>query len=382
MNRITSDRANFQFNTLDKIALILVGGSGKKLWPYSDKYHSEQFINVFNDVTLFQHIYQLINMEIDADKIWVIANENVKTSILEQVPTINENNIIIEPNARGTATAVCMAMLLLQKHLSPETLVCIFPSDQRIANIEEFHIAMDAACKTAYTLDSFVTIGIEPNRPDSQYGYIQYCDPRTDELNSEISDDLYKQGVRKVINFAEKPDISTAKRFYESGEFFWNSGILVAKQSNLVAEFRSSIPYLYERIFGLQHLLDTENLHEELSKVYKTVNSISLDYGILEHVENVCMVKATFDWTDINNWNDCYQMTQKDAMENVLLGNVFSVDTTNSLVISNEKFVATIGMDDVIIINTDKALLVCKRTDADKVEKLVNQIIDKRIPLY
>jgi mannose-1-phosphate guanylyltransferase len=372
----------YPYNLHKKIALILAGGSGKKFWPVSTSDCPEQFVNLVGEATLFQKIYELINSEIISEDIWLVSKDKYIQLILEQIPGVNLSNIIKEPTSRQTASALGLSLALLDDKYSDDTIFCIFPSDQWIKNVEEFNLAMDTACKAAYDLNALVTIGTEPKRPAVHYGYIQYCDEINDELNSLIDEEMYANGLRKSINFAEKPDKKTAQRFIDSGDFVWNSGILVARKDVLFKSFERNMNYHYEQFRNLQKYIGTPEFEGILDRLYKTFNKISIDYGILENADNIYVIKSTFAWSDLNDWDELYRILMKDANDNVLLGNVIDLDCNNTLAISNDKLIAAIGMEDVVIINTEKAILLCKKSEANKTEKIVEYLKTKNIPLY
>jgi len=367
------------------IALMLSGGSGNKFWPRSTSEFPEQFVHLLEDKSLFQRTYNLITSTVAPENTWIIINEKYKSLALEQVPSLKSEQIITEPLARHTAPAVGLALFLLDKQYADDTVVCIFPSDQYIKNYEEFRYSLDVACNAANDLNGLITIGIEPVRPETHYGYIQYSENENytiDDNNEKISKELFRGGLRKSINFAEKPDKSTAQRFIYSGDFVWNSGILVARKDVLLNAYEKFLNYHYEQFRHLQSFIGTDNFAEELERLYKTLNKVSIDYGILENAPNVFVVKSTFSWTDLNNWDELHRISLKDASNNVLMGNIISLDSKNTLAISEDKLVALLGLEDVIVINTKDAILLCKKDETYRIDELVDFIKKKNIPPY
>jgi len=367
------------------IALMLSGGSGNKFWPRSTSEFPEQFVHLLEDKSLFQRTYNLITSTVAPENTWIIINEKYKSLALEQVPSLKSEQIITEPLTRHTAPAVGLALFLLDKQYADDTVVCIFPSDQYIKNYEEFRYSLDVACNAANDLNGLITIGIEPVRPETHYGYIQYSENENytiDDNNEKISKELFRGGLRKSINFAEKPDKSTAQRFIYSGDFVWNSGILVARKDVLLNAYEKFLNYHYEQFRHLQSFIGTDNFAEELERLYKTLNKVSIDYGILENAPNVFVVKSTFSWTDLNNWDELHRISLKDASNNVLMGNIISLDSKNTLAISEDKLVALLGLEDVIVINTKDAILLCKKDETYRIDELVDFIKKKNIPPY
>jgi len=368
-----------QNNDYQKVAIILSGDSDSLFWPCSTKECPEQFIHLFEDKTLFQKTYETIKAKLEIENIWVVINEKHKHLALEQVKDLNDSNIITEPFGRHTAPAVGLAMMTLDQKYGNDAIFCIFPSDHYIKNIEELHFSIDIAITAAYELEGLITIGIEPDRPETHYGYIQYSDSKE---NVKSNDELYNAGLRYSVNFAEKPDKITAQRFINSGDFVWNCGILVARKDVLIESYKKFLNYHYEQFNYLQDFLEKPEYEEELNKLYMTFNKISLDYGILEHADNVYVVKSTFAWTDLHDWDELYRISMKDALDNVLMGDVITLESKNCLILSNEKPVCVIGMDDIIMIDTDKAILLCKKDVSTKVSDLVDFLRKKNIPLY
>ena len=365
----------------NKIAIILAGGNGKKIWPISNSTTPEQFIPLVGNSTLFQHSVKLISNLFDKNNIYLVINEKIKELAVTQTNLVKEENIFVEPSAKQTAPALGLALTLIDEKYSDDTIICVFPSDQLIKNVNEYYDAINTACDTATNLNSLVTIGVQPSRPDTNLGYIQFAEARSNKKNEDLSDELFNKGIRKSIIFSEKPDLETAKRFIRSGDFVWNSGILIARKSVLKTTFQKFLNYHYEKLQNIKNIYGTEEYTAELIDIYKTFNKISIDYGILENAENIYVVKASFSWNSISSWNEVHRVQLKDAMDNVLQGNVIAINTNNSLAISNDKLVAIMGMDDVVVVNSDKAILVCKKNDADKIDELVDFISNANVRL-
>ena len=366
----------------NKIAIILAGGSGKKIWPISNSNTPEQFIPLIGSATPFQHSVELISNIFEKDNVYLVINKKFKELALIQTNLIKEDNVFIEPLSKQTAPALGLALTLIDEKYNDDDIICVFPSDQLIKNVNEYYDAIDTACNTAANLNAIITIGVQPNIPDTNLGYIQFAEDRNNKKNEEITDELFNKGIRKSIVFSEKPDLETAKRFLHSGDFVWNSGILIAKKDVLKTTFHKLLNYHYEKLQSIKNVLGTEEYFDELLNIYKTFNKISIDYGILENAENIYVVKASFSWDSISSWKEVHRIQLKDAMDNVLQGNVVAVNTTNSFAMSDDKLVAIMGMDDVIVVNSEKEILICKKSDADKIDELVNFIKSSNISLY
>lgn len=359
------------------IALLLAGGADLKFWPRTTRENPKQFVYLLGDTTLFQRTINLLRENYNNDDIWVVVNEKYVHLIKEQVPDFDDSHIIIEPIGRHTAAAVALAVSLLVKKYDKDTILTVYPSDHYIRNHEEFRLAINSASEAAYTLESIVIIGIRPTRAETQFGYVQF-----DDEISNFGENFFDAGLRKSINFAEKPDKFTAQRFVDSGDFFWNIGILTVRFDVLIKSYEEHLNYYFEQFKSLSECSHTSEYSDKLIKLYKTLNKISLDYGILENAENVYMLKATFGWTDLIDWDELFRISRKDARNNVMWGDIISLENNNCILISEEKPIAAVGLEDIFLINTTEAILICKRGEANKVEELVEYMKKKNIPLY
>jgi len=350
---------------MSKYAIVLAGGLGIKFWPKSRENCPKQFIHLFGDGTFVQNTYKRLNKYFSKDNIFFVCPKEFKNLLIEQLPDVNDENIVIEPFGRNTAPATALALEYMQyKGIDIDSTVAVFPSDHIINNLGEFYESLDDAFEVAKKFNSIVTIGISPLRPETQYGYIQ--------INAEEPIELFES--RKVFNcltFAEKPDIGTAIRFYESGDFLWNSGIFVWKISLFKKVFKEYLPEYYDKIKDLENLFGKSTYEHELRIIYKQLNSISLDYGILEKYNDVKCVKADFFWSDISNWDELHRLHLKDANNNVLEGNIVSIENKNCIVKSENKLIAMVGVNDLIVIEGKDAILICNKGESDRVQEVV-----------
>ena len=360
-----------------KIALVLAGGTDLKFWPRSTRENPKQFVHLFGDMTLFQRTIELLRKSYDDADIWVVVNEKYMSLVREQAPDLDHSHIITEPMGRHTAAAVALVVSSLVRRYEEDTILTIYPSDHYIQNHEEFRLAIETASEAAHTLEAIVTIGIKPTRPETQFGYVQF-----DDESANFGSAFFEAGLRKSINFAEKPDKFTAQKFIDSGDFFWNIGILTVRFDVLIKSYEEHLNYYYEQFKILTQYLNTPEYEEKLTKLYKTLNKVSLDYGILEDAENVYMLKSTFAWTDLTDWDELFRISRKDARNNVMSGNIISIENNNCVLISEEKTIASIGVENIILINTEDAILLCKQGEASRVQDLVDYMKNRKIPIY
>lgn len=357
---------------MEKVAIIMAGGMGTKFWPKSIESKPKQFTHMIGEGTLLQNTYNRLLSYFGKENIFIVLSYNHRDFAINQIPGINTDNLIYEPFGRHTAPCTALSLnYLLQKGYSDDTLMAVFPSDHIISNLGEFYHSLDIAFDAAEQNDSILTIGVEPTRPDTQFGYIQV--DYSENVNNPLS---------YCMTFAEKPDVATAGRFIESGDFLWNSGIFIWKIKVVKDAFEKYLPDYSEKFKSLHINYGRESFVEDLKYLYMQINSMSLDYGIMEKADNVYCVRATFAWSDLGNWDELYRLQMKDAHNNVIMGDVVSVDNHNSFIISEGKMIGIVGMDDVIVIDTKEALLICKKGQSEHVQDIVDFMRRKHIHKY
>ncbi|OGU64494.1 MAG: mannose-1-phosphate guanylyltransferase, partial [Stygiobacter sp. GWC2_38_9] len=306
---------------------------------------------------------------VEPKNIFVITNKVQKPRVIEQLPQLPQENIVDEPFGKNTAACIGLASVLI-KAKNNEAVVLTLPSDHLIKDEDEFRKCLKNAAEFAYESKGLVTIGITPNRPETGYGYIQF-----DE--KEISSNIYK-----VLTFAEKPNLATARRFIESGDFLWNAGIFIWRVDTILEEIKNFLPDLHEGLLEIESAIGTTDFEKQLVNVYGQLKSISIDYGVMEKAHNVYLTKADFYWNDVGSWEAVYEVAEKDEEGNALVGDVYTEKTFGSYVFSPKKFVATIGVENLIIIDTHEALLVCNRDNAQEVRQIVEYLkMNKRSEL-
>ena len=346
---------------MDLYAVIMAGGIGARFWPRSKKKSPKQLLKIFGDQTMIQETFKRLNGLVPKENILIVTNEVQKPGIVEQLPEIPSENIIVEPFGRNTATCIGLASIIIQER-SPDAVTFIMPADHIIRNNENFINTLKTASQFSYENQALVTIGIQPTKPETGYGYIQ------------IDEDSGKNNVYKVLTFAEKPNYATAVNFIESGDFFWNSGMFIWKINTILAEINKLMPDLYEGLVQLKDHLNNPDFPNILSEVYGHLKSISIDYGIMEKSDNVFLVKGQFSWSDVGSWEAVYELSDKDDDGNVKVGSVYTDMALDSYVYSPDKFTALIGLDNVIVINTNNALLICKRDKAQDVKNIIDYL--------
>ena len=342
-------------------AVIMAGGIGARFWPRSKKKSPKQLLKIVGDNTMIQETVRRINGLIPKENILIVTNETQKPRIIEQLPEIPIENIIIEPFGRNTAACIGLAAIVIQKR-SPDAVTFVMPADHIIKDDESFLNTLKTASQFSIENQALVTIGIQPTRPETGYGYIQ------------IDEDSGKSSVYKVLTFAEKPNYATAVNFIKSGDFFWNSGMFIWKIDTILNEFKQLMPDLHEGLVKISEQLDTPDFSNKLNEIYGHLKSISIDYGIMEKSDKVFLVKGQFSWSDVGSWEAVYELSEKDGDGNVKVGTVYTDMALDSYIYSPDKLTAVIGLDNVIVINCNDALLICKRDKAQDVKNVIDYL--------
>ncbi|MCX6156309.1 MAG: sugar phosphate nucleotidyltransferase [Candidatus Kapabacteria bacterium] len=357
----------------NKVAIIMAGGLGARLWPKSTEKNPKQFVYLLDEGTMIQNTVDRLLGFFDPEDIYIVCTSLHHTLLTEQVSKLAHENIIIEPFGRNTASCIALTAVLLGKKYSPNTVIFSFPSDHVIYNKGEFYQSLETAFNTAYQADRIVTIGIQPSRPETGYGYIQI-------KNDEIPDsELHSQGVRATTTFAEKPDIATAQRFIESGDFLWNSGICIWSFSTFWSALDKYMKEISIYFRQLESSIGKESFNKEIEIIYRQIPDISIDFGILEKADNVFVVQSSFRWSDVGNWDEVYRLSMKDARNNVIIGDVISVNNNNCFVSASERIIGIVGVKDLIVIDSEDSLLVCKRGHSEEVKSITDYMRRKHI---
>lgn len=348
-------------------AVIIAGGIGKRFWPRSRRERPKQCLDIVADVSMLELTYNRLKQVTDEKKIYIITNQALKEYILKKMPFFPERNFIIEPCGKNTAPAIGLAVTLIMAK-DPQAVIGVFPADHLIRDQAAFAYAVNEGVRFARDHNALVTFGIKPTRPATGYGYIQY------DRNSRVGETL----VYKVKTFAEKPNLETAQRFVESGEFLWNSGMFIWRGVHVMNAFKLFLPEMYESFQVIGAAIDTPDYETVLKRQWSTIRSISVDYGIMEQAKNVYVVVGNFDWNDVGSWDVVYELQPKDADGNVTVGDVLTLATTNCYFHSRKFFIAAIGVEDLIVVQSKDSLLIVKRGQSERVKDVVDWLERER----
>jgi mannose-1-phosphate guanylyltransferase len=350
-------------------AVIMAGGIGSRFWPRSKAKSPKQLLRIFGENTMIQDTVDRLKGLVDDENIYIITNKIQKPEIVTQLDHVPPENIIEEPFGRNTAACIGLASVIIKKN-DKDAVTLILPADHIIKDKNLFHTTLKSAAEFADESKGLVTIGIPPTRPETGYGYIQIDD-------KSVSDNIFK-----VLTFAEKPNYATAVRFIESGDFMWNSGMFIWRADVILNEIKNYLPDLYDGLETISKDIGNPDYDKTLFNIYGILKSISIDYGIMEKSKQVFLIKGKFSWSDVGSWEEVYQLSEKNDDGNALKGNIYSDRTIDSYVYSPGKFTAVIGVENLIIINTEEALLICRRDQCQDVKKIVDHLQINKMSEY
>ena len=346
--------------------VIRAGGVGSRLWPYSREDKPKQFHSFVGEGTLIQQTVERLKPIVEADDVFVSTHSRHTSLILEQLPELTLHQLIVEPDRRNTAAAVCLESAYIY-HLDQDAVIASIGSDHYISQGDEFCRLLRAAEKAAQQLpDHLFTMGIKPTRVETGYGHIKKGDVIT-EIDGE---EIYR-----VDQFTEKPPYPEAKEYTESGQYLWNANVFVWKASTILELFRRHEPEMYEALMGIGEKLGTAEGDKLLAAEYPKLKDIAVDYAIIEKAENVAVISADIGWEDVGSWAGLGEVLEGDDEGNITHGNVLTLDTKNTTIYGiRDKVIAAIGLDNVVIVDTGDALLVCDKSKAQEVREIVDRL--------
>ncbi len=342
----------------------MAGGVGTRFWPVSRVHKPKQFLDILGlGESLLQMTYKRFSDMLPEENIYIVTNEAYRELIKEQLPTIDDDQILGEPIAKNTAPCIAYACYKIASK-DPESVVVVAPSDHLIMDGQMFQKQVTSAMNFAHKNEALVTLGIKPSRPDTGYGYIQF---------QEVEEE---KGIYKVKTFLEKPNLELANQFVDSGDFLWNAGIFIWSVKSIVKAFDQYLPETAELFQGGADAYYTDDEPAFIEKVYPICQSISIDYGIIEKSENVFVLPSDFGWSDLGTWKSLYDVAEKNDEGNVIIGEmVKSKESNNNLVVApKDKLVVLEGVEDLFVLDTEDALLICNKNNEQEVKRIVTEI--------
>ena len=351
--------------------IIMAGGIGSRFWPLSRVVKPQQFLDILGvGRTFLQQTFDRFSTIIPKENFLIVTSVKYKNIVLEQLPELTEEQVLLEPLRRNTAPCLAYAAYKI-KTKNPDANLIVAPSDHIILKEEEFIRQIKNGLQFAKENDVLLTLGIKPNRPETGYGYIQI---------KKKAKFIELTNLYKVKTFTEKPDEQMAKVFVESGEFFWNSGIFIWSLQSLLKAFDAHLKNVSSIFEKGMKLYNTSNEVHFIKKTYSECPAISIDYGIMEKAKNVYVLTADFGWSDLGTWGSLYENKEKDSNGNVISGdNILTYNTQNCIVnISNKKVAVLQGLDGFIIAESNDTLMICKREDEHQIKQFVTDVKIKK----
>ncbi len=345
-------------------AMILAGGSGTRFWPLSRRRRPKQLLELFGSGTMLAQTVDRIRPLIPPERIYVLTNELIRSHVARCLPDIPESQIVAEPAARNTAPAIGLGAHEIARR-DPEGVMVVLPSDHVITKPAAFRQVLRAGCRFASTEGRTVVVGLKPARPETGYGYVQVSDS-----SSTLAAPL---GISRVLAFKEKPDAELAARYLASGDYLWNGGMFIWRASTVLRHF---VEFQPEMARDLARIADGGGIRsaKTLKRLYPNLQKISIDYALMEKIPDIHAIAADIGWSDIGSWEVAYQLSPKDRDGNVLPANSLSLKSRRNMIVSSKRYVVTAGVDDLVIVETEDALLVCGRSYSQEVGRAVEQL--------
>ncbi len=339
----------------------MAGGVGSRFWPKSTENTPKQFLDVLGTgITLIQRTFERFNKLIPAENILVVTNDKYVELVLEQLPLMNPNNVLAEPFMRNTAPCLAYAVKKIES-VNPNAVMVVTPADHLIAKTDVFESIMTQGLEYVSNNDAILTIGIEPDRPNTGYGYIEY------DTSEGIND-----APVKVLNFKEKPDLETAKGYISSGNFSWNSGMFLWSLKTINESFMINAPEVMSHFITEKEVYYTKNEQEFINTVYEKCPSISVDYAILEKANNVSVINTDIGWSDVGTWVSLQDhIEESDGGNSVISGKTLMDQSSGNIVsLADNKILVTKGLNDFIIVETDGVLMIVSKEYEQDIKKL------------
>jgi mannose-1-phosphate guanylyltransferase len=343
--------------------IIMAGGGGTRFWPLSRRELPKQFLNLTGEDMMVNETIARLKPTIAAEDIFIVTHVDQAPLMREATAgVISPDRILAEPAARNTAACIGYAAIEIRRKYG-DGIMSIFAADHHIKDVDAFNTTLNRAIGLAQDTDRLITIGIRPTFPAVGYGYIKY------DINET------KQDYHDVIEFVEKPDIRTARHYLADGGYLWNSGMFVWKVSTILRCFEELLPDVYSCLMEIDKALGTDREQDVINAVYPTIPKISIDYGIMERARHVTVVESRFDWSDVGSWDAMEIFHEKDQHGNITNQEQLLIDTKNCVIYAKGKLIATLGVEDLIIVEADDAIMVCHKDQVQNVREISEELL-------
>ena len=345
-----------------KTALIMAGGRRERFWPRSRQNMPKQFLSLTDDgKTMIQltveRILPLVNME----DIFIVTNRSYKDLVREQLPDLPDENILCEPVGKNTAPCIGLGAVHIAKKYG-DAVMMVLPSDHLIKYTSLFLNTLSDACEVAEQGGNLVTLGIAPDCPETGYGYIKFQPEQT--LGRAFA----------VERFVEKPDLETAKAYLASEQYLWNSGMFIWKTSTILKNLQTYLPETYRGLYKIGEAIGKPMEEQVLEREFQAFEAESIDYGVMEKAKNIYILSGAFGWDDVGSWLAVGRIKRSNELGNVVNGNVVTVDTRNTTIQGSEKLIAAVGLEDMIVVDSEDALLICEKDHAGDIKKVLENL--------
>jgi len=343
---------------------LMAGGVGTRFWPYSRNSHPKQFLDVMGTgKSLLRSTYERFLPLCPPENIFVVIHEEHRALTLEQLPELKESQVLAEPMRKNTTPCIAYACHKIAK-INPDAVLVVSPSDHLILNESDFQQTIVKAAEHAKTQDKLITLGIKPTRPETGYGYIQFLEN--------------KSPLKKVKTFTEKPELTLAKKFLDSGDFVWNAGIFIWGVQAFLTSFRKHLPEMAEIFDDASEKISTPQEKAAIQTAYAQVKNISIDYGIMEKADNVYVWLSNFAWSDLGSWASLHEISPKDENNNAIAADVMLYETRNSIIKGpKDKLIVVQGLNGYLVGTFDNVVIVCEKDKEDLFRRFVNDLKGK-----
>ena len=349
-------------------AVILAGGVGSRLWPLSRKQKPKQFQKLTSDLTMLQETYERVK-HLGDENIYIATNKDFFEDVMSQLPQISHNNIILEPSLRDTATCIGYAAMRLSIDSEPDEVMAIVYADHLVKNTEQFRTKLEVAEKVARNKRTLNIIEVKARFPNVNLGWVKV---------GKALDSVDGHEVLEFKGFTEKPDLEKAKEFMADGDYLWNTGMYVWRIDTILEKYQQHVPDTYKKLMKIKKSIGTPEEENSIRENYSACEKISIDYAIMEKVkeDEVRIIPADFGWSDVGTWESIHDELAIDRNDNIGIGKHIGIDTNGSVVRTHNsnKIIATIGLDDIVVVDTPDALLVCHKKRSQDVKKIVEKL--------
>lgn len=347
---------------MKKTALIMAGGRGERFWPKSRKNLPKQFLSLTNDgKTMIQLTVERILPLVDIKDIYIATNEAYKKLVQEQLPALPAENILCEPVGRNTAPCIGLGAAHIH-HKYEDAVMIVLPSDHLIKNNAMFAQTLEEACTIAEEGHNLVTLGITPNYPETGYGYI-----KANQFSS-------LGNAYAVECFVEKPNQELAQQYIDSRDYYWNSGMFIWKVSTILSNIKTFLPEIYQGLEAIHTAIGTDAHEDVLKNIFPKLPSESIDYGVMEKASDIYILPGNFGWDDVGSWLAIERIKGSDDRHNTITGNVIALDTTNCTIEASDKLIATVGLNNIIVVDTEDATLICSKEKTNNIKEILEKL--------